>query len=147
MPIEDGHLARLIPGRYCGHSDGGRSVDTIAQCEVSMIKSELVECVMVAHPGLYHRHAEIAVEAILDQIVDALSNGNRVEIRGFGVFSAMDRRSRVGRNPRTGQPVSVTAKRVPLFRASKEIREALNPHRVKVGRTPTPSTRQSRRGG
>ncbi|MBV9136130.1 MAG: integration host factor subunit beta [Hyphomicrobiales bacterium] len=91
-----------------------------------MIKSELVECVMRTYPGLYQRDAETAVEAVLDAITDALANGNRVEIRGFGAFSAKERRSRVGRNPRTGQRVPVAAKRVPMFKASKEIREALN---------------------
>jgi len=91
-----------------------------------MIKSELVECVMRNYPGLYQRDAETAVDAVLDAITDALANGNRVEIRGFGAFSAKERRSRVGRNPRTGQRVPVAAKRVPMFKASKEIREALN---------------------
>ena len=91
-----------------------------------MIKSELVECVMRSYPGLYQRDAETAVDAVLDAITEALANGNRVEIRGFGAFSAKERRSRVGRNPRTGQRVPVAAKRVPMFKASKEIREALN---------------------
>jgi integration host factor subunit beta len=91
-----------------------------------MIKSELVECVMRTYPGLYQRDAETAVDAVLDAIADALAQGNRVEIRGFGAFSAKERRSRVGRNPRTGQRVPVAAKRVPMFKASKEIREALN---------------------
>jgi integration host factor subunit beta len=77
-------------------------------------------------PGLYQRDAETAVDAVLDAITEALANGNRVEIRGFGAFSAKERRSRVGRNPRTGQRVPVAAKRVPMFKASKEIREALN---------------------
>jgi integration host factor subunit beta len=91
-----------------------------------MIKSELVECVMRSYPGLYHRDAESAVDAVLDAITDALAKGERVEIRGFGAFSAKKRRSRVGRNPRTGHRVSVATKRVPRFKASKEIREALN---------------------
>jgi integration host factor subunit beta len=91
-----------------------------------MIKSKLVECVMRSHSGLYHRDAESAVDAVLDAITDALAKGNRVEIRGFGAFSAKKRRSRVGRNPRTGHRVPVAAKRVPMFKAGKEIREALN---------------------
>jgi integration host factor subunit beta len=99
-----------------------------------MIKSELVECVMRTYPGLYQRDAETAVDAVLDAITDALANGNRVEIRGFGAFSAKERRSRVGRNPRTGQRVAVAAKRVPMFKASKEIREALNQDGVKAPR-------------
>ena len=77
-------------------------------------------------PGLHQRDAEVAVDAVLDAITEALANGNRVEIRGFGAFSAKERRSRVGRNPRTGQRVPVAAKRVPMFKASKEIHEALN---------------------
>ncbi|SDR64316.1 integration host factor subunit beta [Rhizobiales bacterium GAS113] len=85
---------------------------------------------MRAGSGLHHSDAEIAVEAVLEAIANALANGNRVEIRGFGVFSAKERRSRVGRNPRTGQHVPVARKLVPMFRASKEIREALNPHEV-----------------
>jgi integration host factor subunit beta len=100
-----------------------------------MIKSELVECVMRTYPGLYQRDAETAVDAVLDAIVDALAKGHRVEIRGFGAFSAKERRSRVGRNPRTGQRVPVAAKRVPMFKASKEIREALNHESVKAPRT------------
>ena len=99
-----------------------------------MIKSELVECITLAYPGLHHCDAELAVDAILATVADALARGNRVEIRGFGVFSARKRRSRLGRNPRTGERVPVAAKRVPKFTASKEIGSALNPHRVKVGR-------------
>jgi integration host factor subunit beta len=100
-----------------------------------MIKSELVECVTRSYPDLYQRDAETAVNAVFDAIVDALAKGSRVEIRGFGAFSAKDRRSRVGRNPRTGQRVPVVAKRVPMFKASKEIREALNPNGLKASRT------------
>jgi integration host factor subunit beta len=91
-----------------------------------MIKSELIECVMRSYPGLYHRDAESAVDAVLDTITDALANGKRVEIRGFGSFWAKERRSRVGRNPQTGHRVLVAEKRVPMFKASKEIRESLN---------------------
>src|SRR5260370_25248717 len=101
----------------------------------SMIKSELAECVTLRYPGLYQRDAETAVNAVFDAIVDALAKGSRVEIRGFGAFSAKDRRSRVGRNPRTGQRVPVVAKRVPIFKASKEIRETLNPNILKASRT------------
>ncbi|SDR63915.1 integration host factor subunit beta [Rhizobiales bacterium GAS113] len=100
-----------------------------------MIKSELVECVTRSYPGLYQRDAETAVKAVFDAIVDALAKGNRVEIRGFGAFSAKDRRSRVGRNPRTGQRVPVVAKRVPMFKASKEIGNALNPKGLKASRS------------
>ncbi|SEF09757.1 integration host factor subunit beta [Rhizobiales bacterium GAS191] len=99
-----------------------------------MIKSELVESVMRAYPVLYHRDADTAVDAILEAIANALANDNRVEIRGFGAFSAKERRPHVGRNPRTGQSVAVDRKLVPMFRAGKEMREALNPHEVKADR-------------
>ncbi|MFI5011769.1 MAG: integration host factor subunit beta [Hyphomicrobiales bacterium] len=116
-----------------------------------MIKSELVECVMRRYSGLYQRDAETAVDAVLDAIADALARGNRVEIRGFGAFSAKERRSRVGRNPRTGQRVPVAAKRVPMFKASKEIREALNhtgekPPRARKTAAPLPGMGAERPG-
>jgi integration host factor subunit beta len=91
-----------------------------------MIKSELVECVMHSYPGLNHRDSEIAVNAVFDAIAEALARGDRVEIRGFGAFVAKQHGSRVGRNPRTGQSVAVRAKRALKFKASKEIRQALN---------------------
>jgi integration host factor subunit beta len=112
-----------------------------------MIKSELVECIVRAYPGLYRRDAETAVEAILETIADALANGSRVEIRGFGVFSARERRSRVGRNPRTGRPVTVGARRTPKFRASREIHETLNPHGVKIGHSQIANMRQQQSVG
>jgi integration host factor subunit beta len=115
-----------------------------------MIKSELVECVMRSYPGLYQRDAEFAVDAVLDAITDALAKGNRVEIRGFGAFWAKERRSRVGRNPGTGDRVPVAAKRVPRFKASREIHEALNNDTLS-SRKRTPASRlflsrQARRG-
>ena len=82
--------------------------------ELNMLKEKLLT--MASH-----------AEAAVNQSVQALANRDRVEIRGFGAFSAKERRSRVGRNPRTGQRVPVAAKHVPVFRASKEIRQALNP--------------------
>jgi integration host factor subunit beta len=91
-----------------------------------MIKSELIERVMNSHPALNHRNSEIAVNAVFDAIAQALARGDRVEIRGFGAFAAKERGSRIGRNPRTGQSVPVTAKRALKFKASKEIRQALN---------------------
>ena len=90
-----------------------------------MIKSELVECVMHSYPGLNHRDSEIAVNAVFDAIAEALARGDRVEIRGFGALVAKERGSRIGRNPRTGKSVPVTAKLALKFKASKEIRQAL----------------------
>ena len=91
-----------------------------------MIKSELVQIVAARNPHLYHRDVENIVNAVLDEITDALAAGNRVELRGFGAFSTRERESRTGRNPRTGAPVAVSAKSVPYFKPGKEMRERLN---------------------
>ncbi|MNU73554.1 Integration host factor subunit beta [compost metagenome] len=69
---------------------------------------------------------ERVVNVILGQMTEALSDGGRVELRGFGAFSVRSRPARVGRNPRTGETVEVPAKAVPFFKSGKELRERLN---------------------
>jgi len=91
-----------------------------------MIKSELVARLTERYPHLYHRDVERIVSTVLDKITDALAAGHRVELRGFGAFSVKTRPSRLGRNPRTGEPVAVEEKRAPFFRTGKELRERLN---------------------
>jgi integration host factor subunit beta len=91
-----------------------------------MLKSELIESISSQNPHLYQRDVEKVVDAILDQITDALSHGDRVELRGFGAFSTKLREARTGRNPRTGVAVSVAPKAMPFFKAAKEMRKRLN---------------------
>lgn len=91
-----------------------------------MIKSELVQKIAEANPHLYQRDVEHIVNAILDEITEALARGDRVELRGFGAFSVKNRPARTGRNPRTGERVEVTQKSVPFFKTGKEMRERLN---------------------
>ena len=91
-----------------------------------MIRSGLVNKIASIHNDLYQRDAEIIVGAILEEIVDALSRGDRVEIRGFGVFAVKQRKARVGRNPKTGELVDVKEKIVPYFKPGKEMRARLN---------------------
>ena len=91
-----------------------------------MIKSELVQRLSEANPHLYQRDVENIVNAILDEIGDALARGQRVELRGFGAFSVKHRPARQGRNPRTGESVAVEEKWVPFFKTGKELRERLN---------------------
>lgn len=91
-----------------------------------MIKSELVLKIAEQNPHLYQRDVENLVDAILDEIVEALKRGDRVELRGFGAFSAKQREARVGRNPRTGTKVDVAQKVVPYFKSGKEMRVRLN---------------------
>jgi len=92
-----------------------------------MIKSELIEHMSEQNPQLYHRDLERIVNAVLDEIVCAMSVGERVELRGFGTFSVKSRQARTGRNPRDGSAVDVIVKRVPYFRTGKEMRQRLNP--------------------
>lgn len=91
-----------------------------------MIKSELVQRLAQANPHLYQRDVERIVGTIFEEIAQALANGDRVELRGFGAFSVKTRPARTGRNPRTGEPVEVEAKSVPFFKTGKELRERLN---------------------
>ncbi|MCA3563649.1 MAG: integration host factor subunit beta [Methylocystis sp.] len=91
-----------------------------------MIKSELVLKIAERNPHLYHRDVETIVNTVLNTITDALRKGDRVELRGFGAFSAKQRRARTGRNPRTGEQVSVDQKIAPAFKTGKELRLRLN---------------------
>jgi integration host factor subunit beta len=91
-----------------------------------MIKSELVLKIAEQNPHLYQRDVEKIVNAILDTIADALARGDRVELRGFGAFSVKKRDARTGRNPRTGESVSISEKVVPVFKTGKEMRQRLN---------------------
>ena len=91
-----------------------------------MIKSELIQKIAEKNPHLYHRDVERIINTVFDQIISALRDGDRVELRGFGAFSVKARDSRMGRNPRTGDQVKVDAKRVPFFKTGKELRERLN---------------------
>ena len=91
-----------------------------------MTKSELITYLAEENPHLYQRDVERIVTTVFEEIALALSEGDRVELRGFGAFSVKQRDSRVGRNPRTGEAVLVGAKRVPYFKTGKQLREKLN---------------------
>ena len=93
-----------------------------------MIKSELIERIAERNPHIYKRDVENIVNAILNEIVAAMARGDRVELRGFGAFSVKNRPARTGRNPRTGEPVTVSNKFVPFFKPGQAIRE-----RIKYG--------------
>ncbi|MBT3556238.1 MAG: integration host factor subunit beta [Rhodospirillales bacterium] len=91
-----------------------------------MTKSELIARLAAANPHLYQRDIERIVTTIFDEITDALANGDRVELRGFGAFSVKQRGARVGRNPRTGDAVEVSEKFIPYFKTGKQLRDKLN---------------------
>ena len=91
-----------------------------------MIRSELVQKLCEDHPDLTAKEVERVVGSFFDSIIDQLQQRGSVELRGFGAFSTRGRDARRGRNPRTGEPVDVDAKRVPYFKPGKEMRERLN---------------------
>ncbi len=91
-----------------------------------MTKSDLIKKLAEANPHLYLRDIERIVSTVFDEVTDALARGDRVELRGFGAFAVRHRGSRTGRNPRTGEEVSVPDKAVPYFKTGKELRERLN---------------------
>jgi integration host factor subunit beta len=92
----------------------------------SMMKSELVKRIASQNPHLFERDIEKIVNAILDEMIEALRRGDRVELRGFGMFSAKLREARQGRNPKTGAVVAVGKKAGPYFKTGKEMRQRLN---------------------
>ena len=91
-----------------------------------MIRSELIAKIAEENPHLYQRDVERIVGVVFDRIIDAMAQGNRVELRGFGAFSVKRRDARSGRNPRTGEAVSVCEKVIPVFKTGKDMRKRLN---------------------
>ena len=91
-----------------------------------MTKSELIDRLADAQQHLAHYDVELGVKSILEQMSGSLSSGERIEIRGFGSFSLHYRAPRMGRNPKTGEAVSLSGKYVPHFKPGKELRERVN---------------------
>jgi integration host factor subunit beta len=91
-----------------------------------MTKSELIARLAARYPQLVAKDAELAVKTMLDMMAKSLSHGQRIEIRGFGSFSLNYRPPRNGRNPKTGEKVTVQEKYVPHFKAGKELRERVD---------------------
>ena len=90
-----------------------------------MIKQDIVHQV-IERTGLPRTKAEAAVDTVFEGLKQALAAGERIELRGFGVFSVRARKTGIGRNPRTGAHVPVDQKSVPFFKTGKEMRERLN---------------------
>ena len=90
-----------------------------------MTKSELIDAI-AARGNLTKARAELVVNCVFDSMTEALERGERIEIRGFGSFTVRPYRPYSGRNPRTGEPVDVPAKRLPFFKVGKELKELVN---------------------
>ncbi len=91
-----------------------------------MTKSELIERIASKQSQFSQKDVELAVNEILDSMINALSNGERIEIRGFGSFSLHHRKARVGRNPKTGEQVKLSEKRVPHFKPGKSLKTSVD---------------------
>ncbi|QIJ00961.1 integration host factor subunit beta [Stutzerimonas balearica] len=91
-----------------------------------MTKSELIERIVSQQGMLSSKDVELAIKTMLEQMAQALATGERIEIRGFGSFSLHYRAPRIGRNPKTGQSVSLDGKYVPHFKPGKELRDRVN---------------------
>jgi integration host factor subunit beta len=91
-----------------------------------MTKSELIDIISREQSQLAYRDVELAVKCMIEQMSQALASGERIEIRGFGSFSLHYRPPRLGRNPKTGDSVSLAGKYVPHFKPGKELRERVN---------------------
>ena len=91
-----------------------------------MVRSELLEQLLQAHPHLPRHAVEAAFDTILNEIADCLAQGHRVELRRFGNFTCRVREARMGRNPRTGEPVFMETRQILHFRAGRHILDRLN---------------------
>jgi len=103
-----------------------------------MTKAELVEDVARA-AELTKKDAERLVEIVFESIIETLNQGEKIELRGFGSFRVRERGARRGRNPKTGDPVSIPAKRVPYFKPGKELKELINDPNASTRRAPEAS--------
>lgn len=97
-----------------------------------MTKSELIEAITSKQAFLAQKDVEDAVKKVLEQMSESLAHGERIEIRGFGSFDLHYRPERMGRNPKTGEPVALAAKYVPHFRPGKELRERVDQGRQRA---------------
>ena len=107
-----------------------------------MTKADLVEEV-VQVADLSKKHAEIIVNTVFQSIIEALHRDDKIELRGFGSFRVRQRRSRQGRNPKTGDRVDVPAKRIPYFKPGKELKDLINSSPESQSHRPEPAVPRS----
>ena len=91
-----------------------------------MNKSDLISKILESEPTLFKKDASKIVNVFFDTISEAISKGERVELRGFGVFDVKEREARIARNPKNGEAVAVPAKKVPFFRMGKDMKDRIN---------------------
>jgi len=92
----------------------------------SITKSELIDRISTKLPQLGNKDVELSVKTLIEKIIDSLAKGDRTEVRGFGSFSVHYRKPRIGRNPKTGDSVSLPGKNAAHFKPGKELRNKIN---------------------
>jgi integration host factor subunit beta len=107
------------------HADELEDAESIETKAGVMTKAELVDEVARV-VQLTKKQAETIVNIVFDSIVDSLRSGQKIELRGFGSFRLRSRKSRTGRNPKTGEKVEVPSKKIPYFKPGKELKELIN---------------------
>ena len=95
-------------------------------------KKQLVDLISSNQDQLSHKDVELSVKAIFESMADSLRNGDRIEIRGFGSFALRFRKSRTGRNPKSGETVNIQNRYVPHFKPGKDFRESVKEARKKI---------------
>ena len=90
---------------------------------MSINKKELIEIIANEQDQLPYKDIELSVKTIIESMIDSLTNGKRIEIRGFGSFSLRYRKSRIGRNPKSGESVNIDERYVPHFKPGKDLKE------------------------
>ena len=91
-----------------------------------MTKSELILKITSKNSYLYHKDVYKIINTLFNCVTQALKNGDRVELRGFGTFTTKLRNARIGRNPKTGNPVAIPQKKMPFFKMGKSMKERIN---------------------
>ena len=91
-----------------------------------MTKSELILKITSKNSYLYHKDVYKIIDSVFNSVTKALKDGDRVELRGFGTFTTKLRDARIGRNPKTGEPVAIPQKKMPFFKMGKSMKERIN---------------------
>lgn len=105
-----------------------------------MTKAEIIDSVYEKVGGFSKKESAEIVETVFDTMKEVLAQGEKIKISGFGNFVVREKKQRIGRNPQTGDPIPISARRVLTFKPSQVLKAILNPHRAQV---PTPSSTQS----
>ena len=118
----------MVPSTRFPHDWGAREGEIMS----SMTKAEIIDAVYEKVGGFSKKEAAEIVEAVFDTMKDVLAEGEDIKISGFGKFVVSEKSERVGRNPQTGSPIPISARRVLTFKTSQVLKGILNPHKEKL---------------